>query len=300
MDIRQLKYFQALARQQHMAVTAEALGISQSTLSKSISNLENELGVKLFNRKGNRIYLNQNGQEFARSIDRILNELEASRLSLRQNRYEFHGNVRIACRVFTDSIIDCVSDYMHLNPLVQVSLYQSPKGEENLSANIDFILCGYSNGGLDHEWIIQPLFEEEAYILISSKYREYPPEVTALTPAELRDDIFITDFVFSELFSYTDLVQRVCNSAGFFPKIRFFTDDFLSKTRILEDGLGITILPHSCLRIVKKLAPSVRAFRIQGYSTNRVVGLMRRKDKMLSEEALDFLEFATDYFREEL
>ena len=299
MEIRQLKYFRVLAKQQHMGVAADALNITQPALSKSISSLENELEVKLFNRKGNRLYLNSNGQEFARSVDRILNELEMSRLSLHQNRFEFRGNVRITCRVFTDSIIDGIAAYMNLNPLVQVSLYQSPQGEANLNSNIDFLLGSYRSEELKHEWIVHPLFDEEAYILISSHYREYPAEVNELAPATLKDDLFITDFIFSELFTYTDIVQRVCRSAGFFPRIRFFTDDFLSKVKILEDGLAITILPHSCLRIIMKLAPSVRAFRIRGYSTDRTIGLMHRKDQLLSEEAQDFLEFIMDYYHQD-
>lgn len=61
MELKQIEYFLQLARFEHMSQTADFLGIYQSTLSKSLNSLERELGIKLFDRVGNRIRLNENG-----------------------------------------------------------------------------------------------------------------------------------------------------------------------------------------------------------------------------------------------
>ena len=140
MDIKQLQYFLALARQEHMSLTAEFLDISQPALSKSIRNLEKELGVDLFDRHGNHIKLNRNGQEFSDTAARILVELERGKRSLHQSRYDFRGTVRITCHAFADAIMPCVLDYMALNPQVRVCLYQSQQGDEKIKDKIEFLL----------------------------------------------------------------------------------------------------------------------------------------------------------------
>ena len=58
MEIMQLRYLKEVARQESFTRAAELLHITQSALSKSIAKLEDEVGVKLFERDGNRIHLN--------------------------------------------------------------------------------------------------------------------------------------------------------------------------------------------------------------------------------------------------
>jgi DNA-binding transcriptional LysR family regulator len=64
MELQQLKYFKAVAHFGMIADAAQSLFISAPALSTSISRLEKELGVKLFDRTGNRITLNPQGQIF--------------------------------------------------------------------------------------------------------------------------------------------------------------------------------------------------------------------------------------------
>ena len=60
MELLQLRYFKMLAEEPHMTRVAEKLHISQSSLSKTIKLLEDELGVKLFDRQGKSLRLNEN------------------------------------------------------------------------------------------------------------------------------------------------------------------------------------------------------------------------------------------------
>jgi len=62
MELLQLKYFRTIARFEHMTRAAEELHIAQPALSKTVSLLEKELGVLLFDRRGRNIFLNQYGK----------------------------------------------------------------------------------------------------------------------------------------------------------------------------------------------------------------------------------------------
>ena len=75
MTLNQLAYFQAVARYQHFRLAAANLNISQPSLSRSISNLEEELGLILFERKGRTVTLTKYGKIFLEHADRILTDV---------------------------------------------------------------------------------------------------------------------------------------------------------------------------------------------------------------------------------
>ncbi len=71
MELLQLKYFQTVARLEHMTKAAEELHIAQPSLSKTIARLEKDLGVPLFDRQGRQITLNSFGKVFLKRVERI-------------------------------------------------------------------------------------------------------------------------------------------------------------------------------------------------------------------------------------
>ena len=72
MNLKQIEYFLHLARFEHVSQTADFLNVSQPTLSKSLSAIEQELGVELFDRIGNGIKLNENGARFRDYAEKAL------------------------------------------------------------------------------------------------------------------------------------------------------------------------------------------------------------------------------------
>lgn len=76
MELLQLRYFLALAKEEHMSHTAEKLFISQPSLSLTIKKLEDELGVKLFDRTGRNIKLNLYGKAFLPHVEDVFSSLE--------------------------------------------------------------------------------------------------------------------------------------------------------------------------------------------------------------------------------
>lgn len=85
MELQQLKYFKTVAAIGKISDAAEALFISAPALSTSISRLEKELGMKLFDRTSNRITLNAQGKIFLKHVNQIFSDLESAKQELQQS-----------------------------------------------------------------------------------------------------------------------------------------------------------------------------------------------------------------------
>lgn len=94
MDIRNIEYFLHLAKYEHVSATADLLHISQPSLSKHITSLEREIGVKLFDRIGNRIVLNKTGEQFAQYAKQAVELLNAGVNSAKRGIYDTRGAFR--------------------------------------------------------------------------------------------------------------------------------------------------------------------------------------------------------------
>jgi len=81
MELQQLKYYQTVAHIGKISEAAEALFLSAPALSTSISRLEKELGMPLFDRTNNRIVLNAQGQIFLKYVNQVFACLALSRLA---------------------------------------------------------------------------------------------------------------------------------------------------------------------------------------------------------------------------
>ena len=308
MDLKQIDYFIQLARIEHVSQTADFLNISQSTLSKSVSALEKELGIQLFDRVGNRIRLNENGKAFLEYAGQGIAFINTAVLQAKQKRYEVTGNISIGCWAFAPILMPCITDYAKLNPHVHFNIVQY---ERHLPHNIgelsfDFILASSTTGQktVDYNqiWDSEELFTENAYAVIGPKYPGFEKyleleSIEALTM--LKDEQFIWQK------NNLDVLDSVSVSEpkvmGFVPKIYFQTDDFLVRMHALRAGRGIMLLPESCLEDAKMLCPGLKVLKIDSLSSYRTIVLMHKKESFMGEAALDFWEFIRDYygFREE-
>ncbi len=88
MELQQLKYFKAVAAIGKISDAAEALFVSAPALSTSISRLEKELGVRLFDRTSNRITLNAQGQIFLKHVNEVFANLDNARQELQQSLFQ--------------------------------------------------------------------------------------------------------------------------------------------------------------------------------------------------------------------
>lgn len=299
MNITYLEHFLQLAKYEHVSQTADLLNISQPSLSKNISALEEELGVKLFDRKGKHIKLNKNGEQFAHYATQALQMLNTGVLTMKRSIYETQGTLTIVCYCYAGIITPCTADYSCLNPLTNFIVCEPALAKElNYTNNADFILCSSGDQLFEEKkeqfWVSQPLFQEKYILILSPRYKELPEEISTINLADFQDAPFITMLQSNVLFS--DITYQLCQEAGFFPKTCCQTDSFLVKMSAVDAGLGVALIPESCLPDAQKLSSGLKHYHLDHTGINRTICLMRRKRTLMSEAALDFWDFALDYF----
>ena len=95
MELRQIRYFLAVAEAKHFTKAAQTLGISQSTLSAQVKELERDLGTPLFDRTGRAVRLSEAGKAFLEPAARSLREAEAGRDAVKAVLAANIGHLRV-------------------------------------------------------------------------------------------------------------------------------------------------------------------------------------------------------------
>jgi DNA-binding transcriptional LysR family regulator len=96
MSLRQLRYFQTVARLQHFRRAADHLHVAQPALTRQIAQLEQRMGVQLFERLPRGVRLTEAGEAFARDVARILAELEDATQAARRIAHGHAGILRVS------------------------------------------------------------------------------------------------------------------------------------------------------------------------------------------------------------
>ena len=128
MELTQLQYFMVLAKTEHMTRAAKLLNITQPTLSKSIANLEAELGVTLFDRIGHQIVLNHDGRVLRRYAQQVLADLDLTRQVMHDLHTGERGNIAIGSTMTFDPaspVRRYLADYFLHHPNVAQKVYTS-------------------------------------------------------------------------------------------------------------------------------------------------------------------------------
>ncbi len=124
MDIRVLKYFLMVAREENITKAAQLLHITQPTLSRQLQQLEQELGVKLFQRSKHSIYLTSEGLLFRRRAQELVNLAEKVKNELSPQEGELAGEVSIGCGelLSMEELSEIISAFNKEHPLVKFHL----------------------------------------------------------------------------------------------------------------------------------------------------------------------------------
>ncbi len=234
MELNQLRYFQIVAKYEQMTRAAEELHISQSSLSKTISMLEKDVGAKLFDRMGNRIVLNSVGKAFRNRVDRLLLELEDAVKEANASDFgcvHFAANVSGICTNYIDS-------FLRQNP--RVKLRQSLMDPDQMTAALECgdLDCALSFTDISSDKISwTKLIDEEMLLLVSKKHAL--AEAKQVPLSAFAQDSFICN---NAGFDTRELLEQQCKLAGFQPNIVFDGNEPELAFKLVADNYGVMIV----------------------------------------------------------
>ncbi|GAA2646213.1 LysR substrate-binding domain-containing protein [Streptomyces lunalinharesii] len=286
MDLLQLRYFQVVARYEHISRAAAELRVAQPSLSRVIARLEAELGTPLFDRRGRRIRLNAYGVTFLRYVERGLGALDDGRRAVRDARDQVLGRVAIAAETLL-TLSHLLGNFRAAHPRADVLLYQAtaPEMERRLRAReVDFCLASQPLTGPNLRSV--ELVREEVLLAVPLGHRLAGRE--RVTVAEIVDEPFVT----TRVGTWTRaLLERLFAAEGRTPVLSCEGDEQGATGDLIGAGLGIGLVPEMSRRLVARV-PAVW-LRLDAPDCHRVLSLVWDEDAYVSAAALTFREFVT-------
>lgn len=125
MELKTLKYFVMIVREQNISKAAERLYLTQPTLTKQMQELENELGAKLFERGKRKITLTEDGLFLYKKAQEIIDLETITKNSFQNKDKKINGEISIACgeTYAMNYLLEIYKKIHRANPLITISLF---------------------------------------------------------------------------------------------------------------------------------------------------------------------------------
>ena len=289
MELSQLRYFQVVARHEHVTRAAEELHVGQPALSRTLGRLERELGVPLFDRDGRRLRLNRFGQAFLTRVNRALSELADARREIIESAGLERGIVAVASETLR-TVSDLLATFRQSNPGVRFRLYQSTASrmlEQLQTAEVDLCFASQPLEGALLKSVV--LAEEEVLLAVPMNHLLAGRQRVRI--AELESEPFITT---RQGYWLRALAERLFNTADVQPNFTCESDEPAAIRGLISDGLGIGLLPALARETASD--PTVAWLRLHASDCRRTLRLVWRRDAYLSIAAQHFRDTTIDHF----
>lgn len=242
-DLHRLRLLRELAYRQTIAAVAEALSYTPSAVSQQLAVLEREAGVALLERTGRRVRLTPAAETLVEHVEAMLDQLEQAEAALAAARQGVTGRLRVAAYP---------SAARTILPKALIALGRDHPGLEITVAEVDPMLAAEAlraqeiDVALTHDYDVVPVPEHPA--LESTIVLTDPLHLVTSEPTDpdnpvgaLRDAAWIMG-------RPTNLcrraAERVCEQAGFTPRVRHQIDDFTTALALVAAGLGAAVIPE--------------------------------------------------------
>lgn len=248
MDLRQLRYFVAVAEALHVGRAATHLGLTQPALSQHIRALEQRTGVRLFLRANRRISLTAAGEAFlAEARQAIFHAEQAVRTAQRAARGET-GSIHIGYVSSTlgePAFLQGMAEFGRLHPDVTIEMHLQ---------NFKYNLAALRNEADDIAILRGPLTElPEGFEHFT--FSDWPMQVALPThhPLVGAGPVRLTDLSAETLLipddppgcGMADTIHRLCATHAFVPRRSMVVNETSSAVGLVAGGLGIALLPES-------------------------------------------------------
>lgn len=276
-SIRQLRYFEALARHGHFGRAAEACAISQPALSLQIKDLEETLGAPLVERGARQIRLTSLGEAFAERVRDILRAVDELGDLARTSSGPFAGRLRIG-------VIPTVAPYL-LPSVVKALAAHHPgldlRPRETVTKKlVDDLLAGRLDTAIVALPISEPSLSEQA--LFDEEFLLVRPAVDAEKPvpnAEMLREMRL--LLLEEGHCFRDQALSFCRISPSRTRDLMEGSSLSTLVQMVGAGIGVTLVPEMAVAIETRSA-AVSVARLAAPRPTRTIGMVWRRNNPLS------------------
>jgi DNA-binding transcriptional LysR family regulator len=275
MELRHLKYFVAVAEEMHFGRAAKRLHIAQPPLSQQIKNLEDELGVKLFDRTRRTIQMTDAGTYFLKEAQQLLLHVEQAAETARRIYRGQAGRLSIG---FVGSVVhtflpEGLRLFRERFPDVELVLQEINTAEQIKSLHARRIDVGFLYlDAQDPALASQVLTRAPLMVVLPKKHALSGRK--SLDIRELAQEPFIANTRSSEPV-VLDAFISLCHSAGFTPRIAQESGNVQTVLGLVASGLGACLLPDYIKNIRR---PGVKYIPLSGSAPTVSLGVVWHSD----------------------
>jgi LysR family hydrogen peroxide-inducible transcriptional activator len=277
--LRQLRYFDALARHGHFGRAAEACAISQPALSMQIREMEEALGGALLERSARQITLTQFGEELIQRVRDILRSVDELGDFARASRDRLAGRLRVGMipTIAPYLLPKVIENLARLHPELDIHI------RETLTPKL---IKEVVEGRLDTAIVALPvsepsltevaLFTENFLLVRPGKHKATPvPSSEMLREMRL--------LLLEEGHCFRDQALSFCNMQSSPPREVLDASSLSTLVQMVGAGIGVTLIPEMAVAVETRSAP-VSVARFKNPQPSRTIGMVWRKTSPLARQ----------------
>jgi DNA-binding transcriptional LysR family regulator len=276
MEFRQLRTFVAIAETRSFTRAAERVHLTQAAVSAQIKALETEAGVPLFSRVNKKVFLTEAGETLLRRAERLLRAHDEALFALTKLSQAERGRLRIgtaSTMASTHPLPAILAELKRAHPGAQVTVRRATSSE---------IVAQILHGDLDLGLVSLPVEASDIRAEVLQRDRlvaVVPPAhplaaERALSAAHLAAEHLILG---EQGGNTRRLIDLFFEKSGARPQVAMELGSMSSIIRMVEHGLGVSILPHSAARD-EIAAGRLRALQVRGLKVYWELGLVSLKN----------------------
>lgn len=284
MDLRQLKYFQEVCRENNFTKAATNLYIAQPAITNSLRKLETELGVKLLNRTNKEVSLTSEGKVFLEMANRILDTVEETIQKMNDIKNLQGGslNLGVPPQIGAYMFPGIFTEFAVKYPSLQLNVFEQGSAAttellENGELDVGIVILRNCSPSLNTLTIRQ----EPVHLCVSPQHRLANRKSVSFS--ELRNEKFIlrkNDSFFREI------VFELCKQYSITPNIVLSSNQIQTIKSLVAKNVGIAFF----MEMVLKNDPNIVSIALDcGASVD--VGLVWKKGKYVSNATQAFIDF---------
>ena len=288
MELLHLKYFAKIAEYENMTRAAGELHIAQSALSRVLSGLEKEFGVKLFQRDGRHLRLNENGRILLHCSRDVFQRLDDMHKELSDANDMNHGQtITIVVRVASKFLPAIISGFSQQHENVRIVIIQNADYGNGEKRHWDLLLDAARQKEEDDDTVC--VLREEIRLALPKNHPLASRPSIALH--EVAEESFLG---MQKGSSMNEIATYYCQQAGFTPNVILESDNPATMRGLMRLGLGIAFNPIVTWKEVSE--GEICLVPISGVDCCRYIHLKLHPGVYHSRAVMAFRAYLIDFF----